>query len=109
MCIHDACFQIFHDADSTKMEDDRGINDDNIGLEATSGYSELDGKKDSVASPATTENVKADNVEPSVLSPNISKKKAMVRQRSIPPPGTGQRIYEIDPFLRSHRDHLDYR
>ncbi|KAE9455753.1 hypothetical protein C3L33_12343, partial [Rhododendron williamsianum] len=101
--------EIFHDADSMKMEDDRGINDDNIGLEATSGYSELDGKKDSVASPATTENVKADNVEPSVLSPNISKKKDMVRQRSIPPPGTGQRIYEIDPLLRSHRDHLDYR
>ncbi|KAG5553363.1 hypothetical protein RHGRI_011290 [Rhododendron griersonianum] len=101
--------EIFHDADSMKMEDDRGINDDNIGLEATSGYSELDGKKDSVASPATTENVKADNVEPSVLSPNISKKKDMVRQSSIPPPGTGQRIYEIDPLLRSHRDHLDYR
>ncbi|XP_057534587.1 1,4-alpha-glucan-branching enzyme 2-2, chloroplastic/amyloplastic-like [Amaranthus tricolor] len=33
----------------------------------------------------------------------------IVTKRSIPPPGDGQRIYEIDPLLRSHRDHLDYR
>ncbi|CAN6438715.1 unnamed protein product [Victoria cruziana] len=29
--------------------------------------------------------------------------------RSIPPSGTGQRIYEIDPLLKGHRTHLDYR
>ncbi|KAI3832718.1 hypothetical protein MKW98_002264 [Papaver atlanticum] len=28
---------------------------------------------------------------------------------SIPPPGTGQKIYDIDPFLKTHREHLDYR
>lgn len=33
----------------------------------------------------------------------------IVAKRSIPPPGDGQRIYEIDPLLRNHRDHLDYR
>lgn len=38
---------------------------------------------------------------------NAVKDKAM--QRSIPPPGTGQRIYEIDPLLNSYREHLDYR
>ncbi|RZC76872.1 hypothetical protein C5167_001026 [Papaver somniferum] len=27
----------------------------------------------------------------------------------IPPPGTGQKIYDIDPFLKTHREHLDYR
>lgn len=27
----------------------------------------------------------------------------------IPPPGNGQRIYELDPYLKAHRDHLDYR
>nr|QYS25850.1 starch branching enzyme [Fritillaria thunbergii] len=27
----------------------------------------------------------------------------------IPPPGIGQKIYEIDPFLKPHRAHLDYR
>ena len=30
-------------------------------------------------------------------------------KRTIPPPGTGQRIYEIDPALNVHRRHLDYR
>ncbi|EPS60100.1 hypothetical protein M569_14702, partial [Genlisea aurea] len=29
--------------------------------------------------------------------------------RIVPPPGSGQRIYEIDPLLRNYRDHLDYR
>ncbi|KAF6148030.1 hypothetical protein GIB67_024205 [Kingdonia uniflora] len=31
------------------------------------------------------------------------------KQRSIPPPGSGQKIYEIDPLLKNHREHLDYR
>ncbi|KAL9249789.1 1,4-alpha-glucan-branching enzyme 1, chloroplastic/amyloplastic-like protein [Drosera capensis] len=29
--------------------------------------------------------------------------------RNIPPPGNGQRIYEIDPILQNFRFHLDYR
>ncbi|KAI3471845.1 hypothetical protein Pfo_028498 [Paulownia fortunei] len=29
--------------------------------------------------------------------------------RVIPPPGIGQRIYEIDPLLSNYREHLDYR
>lgn len=32
-----------------------------------------------------------------------------VRKRGIPPPGLGQKIYEIDPLLTNHRQHLDYR
>lgn len=35
--------------------------------------------------------------------------KAETIVRSIPPPGTGQRIYEIDPFLLGHKEHIDYR
>eukprot|EP00897_Mesotaenium_endlicherianum_P007732 jgi/Mesen1/6988/ME000364S06162 len=31
------------------------------------------------------------------------------KPRTIPPPGDGQKIYEIDPFLTNNRDHLDYR
>ena len=27
----------------------------------------------------------------------------------IPPPGSGQKIYEYDPYLEAHRAHLDYR
>eukprot|EP00252_Welwitschia_mirabilis_P006854 TRINITY_DN1776_c0_g1_i2.p1 TRINITY_DN1776_c0_g1~~TRINITY_DN1776_c0_g1_i2.p1 ORF type:complete len:853 (-),score=190.68 TRINITY_DN1776_c0_g1_i2:471-3029(-) len=30
-------------------------------------------------------------------------------RRTMPPPGAGQRIYEIDPLLSNHRDHLEYR
>ena len=29
--------------------------------------------------------------------------------RVIPPPGEGQRIYDLDPYLKGHRAHLDYR
>lgn len=32
-----------------------------------------------------------------------------VRRRSIPPPGDGQKIYEIDPILKDFRAHLDFR
>ncbi|CAL9102190.1 unnamed protein product [Musa acuminata var. zebrina] len=31
------------------------------------------------------------------------------KPRFVPPPGTGQRIYEIDPSLKGYRVHLDYR
>lgn len=30
-------------------------------------------------------------------------------KRTIPPPGAGKRIYDIDPYLTAHREHLDYR
>ncbi|CAI0469252.1 unnamed protein product [Linum tenue] len=30
-------------------------------------------------------------------------------KRTVPPPGAGQRIYDIDPILSSFRQHLDYR
>lgn len=32
-----------------------------------------------------------------------------VTRRTVPPPGNGQKIYEIDPLLKDHRTHLDYR
>ena len=31
------------------------------------------------------------------------------KPRVVPPIGTGQKIYEIDPMLAAHRAHLDYR
>ncbi|KZV48446.1 1,4-alpha-glucan-branching enzyme 1, chloroplastic/amyloplastic [Dorcoceras hygrometricum] len=39
----------------------------------------------------------------------ISNESAIIKERVVPPSAIGQRIYEIDPFLNSHRDHLDYR
>ncbi|KAL6574956.1 hypothetical protein OROMI_012241 [Orobanche minor] len=32
-----------------------------------------------------------------------------VKEMVVPPPGVGQRIYEIDPLLSNYREHLDYR
>lgn len=43
------------------------------------------------------------------LSETISNESAIIRERVVPPPGIGQRIYEIDPSLNNHRGHLDYR
>lgn len=40
---------------------------------------------------------------------NETIEKVEEKPRFIPPPGSGQRIYEIDPSLEGHRAHLDYR
>ncbi|XP_031254576.1 1,4-alpha-glucan-branching enzyme 1, chloroplastic/amyloplastic-like [Pistacia vera] len=53
-------------------------------------------------------------VEPSFplqekVSTEESEAETEVRPGSIPPPGRGQRIYEIDPTLTGFRQHLDYR
>lgn len=45
--------------------------------------------------------------EPSVRKVNTEKSEA--KPRSIPPPGAGQKIYEIDPQLFGFREHIDYR
>lgn len=31
------------------------------------------------------------------------------KPREIPPQSDGQRIYEIDPMLKGHKTHLEYR
>ncbi|XP_052175529.1 1,4-alpha-glucan-branching enzyme 1, chloroplastic/amyloplastic-like isoform X2 [Diospyros lotus] len=99
--------QILPDIDSIEMEDDSEIEDDDV--QTPSGYQEVAGKQDFVSSSTEEKDVTVANVEKSVASYDISMEKDLVRQRSIPSPHTGQRIYEIDPLLRSHREHLDYR
>lgn len=39
----------------------------------------------------------------------ISDESNRIREKGIPPPGLGQKIYEIDPLLTNYRQHLDYR
>lgn len=39
---------------------------------------------------------------------NVVKERG-VKPRTVPPPGDGKKIYEIDPMLLSYRNHLDYR
>ncbi|EOA19974.1 hypothetical protein CARUB_v10000235mg [Capsella rubella] len=36
-------------------------------------------------------------------------KERAAKPRTVPPPGDGKKIYEIDPMLRSYSSHLDYR
>lgn len=40
---------------------------------------------------------------------SIRDESARIRGKIIPPPGNGQKIYEIDPMLNNHRQHLNYR
>ncbi|KAK2998713.1 hypothetical protein RJ639_023622 [Escallonia herrerae] len=85
--------------DVLSMEQLDSTVDDETYVEPSSSFSEVDGEDD-----------EANNAEASVLLQEvISKESDLIRQKSIPPPGTGQRIYEIDPILTRHRDHLDYR
>ncbi|CAL5350783.1 unnamed protein product [Camellia sinensis] len=101
--------QILHDEDNVMMEGDSDIEDDSNHVQTTSGGIVVDGMHDSVSSTAAGKDVKAKDVDTPVPSHHISREKDVVRKKSIPPPGTGQKIYEIDPLLRSHREHLDYR
>ncbi|XP_043814777.1 1,4-alpha-glucan-branching enzyme 1, chloroplastic/amyloplastic isoform X2 [Manihot esculenta] len=71
--------QVLGDAESLVMEDDKNVEEDEV-------------KKESVP-----------------LHETISIGKSESKPRSIPPPGSGQRIYDIDPSLAGFRQHLDYR
>uniref|UniRef100_A0A2C9V9I4 1,4-alpha-glucan-branching enzyme 1, chloroplastic/amyloplastic n=1 Tax=Manihot esculenta TaxID=3983 RepID=A0A2C9V9I4_MANES len=49
------------------------------------------------------------NKESVPMRETVSIRKIGSKPRSIPPPGRGQRIYDIDPSLTGFRQHLDYR
>ncbi|PWA64409.1 1,4-alpha-glucan-branching enzyme 1, chloroplastic/amyloplastic [Artemisia annua] len=66
-------------------------------------------EKDFVTSAVLVEDIAVTEEEPSETLPDISKESEAIRQISIPPPGAGQRIYEIDPLLKNHSQHLEYR
>ncbi|PKA62389.1 1,4-alpha-glucan-branching enzyme 2-2, chloroplastic/amyloplastic [Apostasia shenzhenica] len=72
-----------------------------------------EGSTDAVASSLSSELVSEENVPENLISESYfvekDSKDVEVKKRCIPPPGSGQRIYEYDPYLQSHRAHLDYR
>jgi 1,4-alpha-glucan branching enzyme len=51
-----------------------------------------------------TSETETDGVAVETKAPLVEEK-----PRVIPPPGDGQRIYQIDPMLEGFRNHLDYR
>ncbi|TYI98812.1 hypothetical protein E1A91_D01G243300v1 [Gossypium mustelinum] len=75
--------QVIHDVESEEMEDDTKIEVE----EQESAPKELS----------------------TLLNRKISTEKSEAKPRTIPPPGIGQKIYEIDPSLLDFRQHLDYR
>ncbi|KAL5807547.1 hypothetical protein ACOSQ4_030280 [Xanthoceras sorbifolium] len=91
--------EVLLDAESLQMEDDERV--------------EID-EQDHVSSSVASGDENAQSEEPSVplqgkVSTKKSEAKTEVKPRSVPPPGTGQKIYEIDPTLARYREHLDYR
>lgn len=85
-------FQVLHDVDNQTMEADEKL------VEET----------DQDLQSLPVDNVDGDQAPLEEIS-IPSKSNADFTVRSIPPPGGGQRIYEIDPYLLNHREHLDYR
>ncbi|KAK8593397.1 hypothetical protein V6N12_045479 [Hibiscus sabdariffa] len=53
--------------------------------------------------PQVTHNVDSEGME------GDTKIEFEAKPMSIPPPGAGQKVYEIDPLLLGFRDHIDYR
>lgn len=95
---------MLRDADDLKMEDEKDIN------KPTNDFSELDENQKSFQSDLADKDDKVMGAEKIDTLRGIGTiKEEEARPKSIPPPGTGQRIYEIDPLLRGYREHLDYR
>lgn len=85
------------------MKDENKYNID----EAASSYKEDgDGKGSVISSSLVDVNTDAQAKNKSV---HLDKKVKIDKPKIIPPPGTGQKIYEIDTFLQPHRQHLDFR
>lgn len=61
--------------------------------EADTSYRQIEGELGSVVSVGKKVNIPSDEAKP----------------KTIPRPGAGQKIYEIDPSLLAHREHLDFR
>ncbi|KAL5060200.1 hypothetical protein RYX36_031804 [Vicia faba] len=85
------------------MKDENKYNLD----EAASSYREVGDEKGSVISSSLVD-VNTDT-ETKKTSIHSDEKVKVDKPKIIPPPGTGQKIYEIDPLLQAHRQHLDFR
>ncbi|CAL0309935.1 unnamed protein product [Lupinus luteus] len=93
-----------HDEEDLTLEDENIHNDD----EAANSYREdVEG---SFVSSLVDVNAHAQAEKTSVsIDKKVKIESDEVKPKIIPPPGTGKKIYEIDPFLQAHREHLDFR
>ncbi|CAI9783300.1 unnamed protein product [Fraxinus pennsylvanica] len=101
---------ISDDLESLKTEHESKLEDRENFVEQSTSFIETIREEHSASSPLLDRHVveKAEGTsDTSYVS--IRTESDRVRKRVITPPGIGQRIYEIDPLLTNHRDHLDYR
>ncbi|KAI6697888.1 hypothetical protein NL676_018007 [Syzygium grande] len=94
---------------SGAVADSQMIHDSNdLTLEAGEEI-EVKEKQDSVSSSAIGDGDASEEVKSAPLQDVAVIEKEEVKKRTIPPPGSGQKIYEIDSLLLGYREHLDYR
>ncbi|XP_043699558.1 1,4-alpha-glucan-branching enzyme 1, chloroplastic/amyloplastic-like isoform X3 [Telopea speciosissima] len=104
--------QVFQEVAGTSMEEDSRIHGEqnNFSSELVSHDSKVDDELHSVPVRVMEGASKVEFVEmPAPFEARGSDEKSEAKPRSLPPPGTGQKIYEIDPMLNDFRNHLDYR
>lgn len=90
-------------SDDANLNDPEGVHD--LDVQSMKGSKEVEGEEKIIQS-----RVAIDDKQDSVAATHIHEDKEMqTTGKSVPPPGDGQRIYEIDPLLRNHQEHLDYR
>ncbi|KAF8017811.1 hypothetical protein BT93_H2878 [Corymbia citriodora subsp. variegata] len=87
--------QMVHDSNDLTMEAEEEI--------------EVKEKQDSVSSSVVGDGDASEEEKSAPLQDVAVIEKEEVRKRTIPPPGSGQKIYEIDSLLLGFREHLDYR
>ena len=86
------------------------MKDENHDDEAASTYRADEDGQGSVTSSLVDVNTNAQAKKTSVSGDKKVKIKSdEAKPRIIPPPGIGQKIYEIDPLLQAHRGHVDFR
>ncbi|KAL5976399.1 hypothetical protein ACLOJK_020730 [Asimina triloba] len=92
------------DSSKKNIADSRSQEPEELAELPTEDEVKMDDEKGFVSSESAVHDT-IDSIPPSTQEDSES----AVKQRAIPPPSTGQKIYEIDPLLRGFQSHLDYR
>ncbi|KAK6779441.1 hypothetical protein RDI58_021625 [Solanum bulbocastanum] len=98
------------DVDSSTMEHASQIKTENDDVEPSSDLTGSVEELDFASSLQLQEGGKLEESKTlNTSEETITDESDRIRERGIPPPGLGQKIYEIDPLLTNYRQHLDYR
>ncbi|KAL3327624.1 hypothetical protein AABB24_035345 [Solanum stoloniferum] len=98
------------DVDSSTMEHTSQIKTENDDVEPSSDLTGSVEELDFASSLQLQEGGKLEESKTlNTSEETIIDESDIIRERGIPPPGLGQKIYEIDPLLTKYRQHLDYR